>query len=406
MKTAPPGLPPDVNAGTEALIREARRRQRRRHLLIGLAAVVLAVGAGVAVSQIGPGGHAPGHSGPHPGQYRGKSGLSSARSALPRFFADAVMTAEGNGPVEVRASATGRLVAEGATRIPVGVSGLAATGPGSFVIAGPGSGRCGTRLYRFRLSGRGRPGTLTPVGPELRGRVWSLAASAGGQVIGYAVSGCGKGARGYIGVLDTRTGRSREWGDVSVGGISPGNVALSGELSMSADGRLLAFSGWDVTGNWRLAGGGRFTSQVVRVLPADAPAGMVAQRSRVVLSRPVRAPELAAVSLSPAGTSFYLCTPVMSRAGRSTEIARYPTSSGRPRQIVATLRGTLPTPDCPMALDTTGRFLLVPYALSSAGHPLLKVARIDAAARRVSVLTIRLPASGGMDPYTGMIIAW
>src|SRR5882724_11169798 len=43
----------------------------------------------------------------------------------------------------------------------------------------------------------------------------------------------------------------------SLGGVSPGNVALSGALSMSANGALIAFTGWDV------AAGGQATRQVV-----------------------------------------------------------------------------------------------------------------------------------------------
>jgi hypothetical protein len=60
MRTAPPGWPPAARADPQVLIKEARRRQRRRYLLIGLAtAVVLAGVAGVTVGLAGPGGHSP-----------------------------------------------------------------------------------------------------------------------------------------------------------------------------------------------------------------------------------------------------------------------------------------------------------------------------------------------------------
>jgi hypothetical protein len=224
--------------------------------------------------------------------------VAIALSGLPRFFADTVDSVEGNGPLQVRDSATGRLVAEDEHTF--GVTAMAATGARSFVIAAPVGDNfsCVTRLYRPKLSSHGRVGRLSPLSAEVRGEVWSLAASANGRVIGYAVSGCGKGQPGYLGVLDARTGRTRKWRDVSLGGVSPGDVAVNGPfLSMSAGGRLLAFAGWDVAGNWHVVGYGRFTRQVVRVLPTGAAAGTLAQRSHTVLSRPLSQPELAAVNL-------------------------------------------------------------------------------------------------------------
>ena len=60
MKTAPPGWLSSVGADPEALIKEARRRQHRRYLAVGLAVVVMLAGAvGVTISVTGPGGHAP-----------------------------------------------------------------------------------------------------------------------------------------------------------------------------------------------------------------------------------------------------------------------------------------------------------------------------------------------------------
>lgn len=391
MKTAPPSWRPDTAADPEALIKEARRRQRRRHMAIGLVIAVMLTGA-VTAGVVGTGGHSPGRRSPH--RTPGSAG-AFGRSALPRFFADAVTTGEGDESLQVRASASGTLVAqEGA-----GVFGLAATGADSFVIALQAGDGCATRLYRVRLDGQGRPGGLSPVGPELPGLVWSLA--AGGQVIGYAVSGCAKGDPGYLGIFDTRTGRSRQWSDVNLGGVSPGNVAVSGALSMTSDGRLLAFTGWNV------AGTGRNTSQVVRVLPTTSPPGTVAERSHVVLTRPVSQPELAAASLSPSGAFFYLCTQTWSRTGLTTNVTGYLTSSGEPQEDLASFSGSPAQMACSMALDTSGRFLLVPYSLNPAGRrPTLKVAEIDVTTRAVITMTIQLPGSAGMDPPTGINAAW
>jgi hypothetical protein len=408
MTTAPPGLVPDSGAESEAVIREARKRQHRRYLLTGLAIVVLAGAAGVGVSQIAPGGQLPGHQGlRHQGAPRRESAPSSGRAGVPEFFADALTSGEGNGSLEVRSSANGALVAEQTARIVVGVTALAATGPGEFVIAEPAiAPGCGTRLYRVQLTGRGQLGRLAQVGPELPGGVLSLAASAGGQVIGYALSGCGKGHPGYVGVFNTRTGWSRTWGGVDFAGANvsgkPHSLSLGWSLSMSANGRLLAFTGWNVAENWR------FTRQVVRVLPTDAPAGTLAERSQVVLSRPLFPPELGAVALSPRGKSFYLCTRSASRNGIVRKIAAYATATGSRRQVIGTLTGGFTETTCQMALDSTGRFLLLTDSANSPrpGTVVLRLAKIDLTTRAAAVLSIKLPQGSGMNPSTGMITAW
>jgi len=395
MTTAPPGWRPE--ADPQALIREARRRQRRRHVAVGLAlAVILGGASGIMAGLTGTGGHSPGGLGRSPGHTPSPGAF--AQSALPPFFADAVTTGEANESLQVRVAASGRLVAQEENM--AGVSGLAAAGPDSFVIALQLGDGCATRLYQVQLGNQGHPGRLSPVGPELHGLVWSLAASAGSRVIGYAVSGCDKGDPGFIGVFNTSTQRARQWGDVDLGGVSPGSVALSGALSMSASGRLLAFTGWNVAGN------GLNTGQFVRVLPTDAPAGTAAERSQMVLSRPDSGPELAAATLSPSGASFYLCTQTESRTGLGTNVAWYRTSTGELQQDLASLRGAPEQMGCSMALDSSGRFLLVPYSLDPASHPALKAAEIDIATRAVKILTLQLPPDGGMDPPTGMIAAW
>jgi hypothetical protein len=94
---------PGVGADPEALIKKARRRQHRRYMAI---VVMLAGAAGIAVSVTGPGGHTPSRQGPR--HLPTPSSAVSARSAMPRLFADAVTTGEGNGSLQVRASASGR----------------------------------------------------------------------------------------------------------------------------------------------------------------------------------------------------------------------------------------------------------------------------------------------------------
>jgi len=64
-----------------------------------------------------------------------------------------------------------------------------------------------------------------------------------------------------------------------------------------------------------------------------------------------------------------------------------------------------------MTLDTSGRFLLVPYSLHQPAPPgtdvLQHVARINIATKAMSTVPVRMPGSGGMDQESGMsILAW
>lgn len=373
------------------------RRVRPTALAAGLAGLLSVTGCGAPANPVVQASGNRAH---------GTAAKSSPRAATavmpPRFFADTVNFASGGGPLQIRKTSTGALVAQ--DQHTSGVTGLAATGGGRFLIALPVRSTCATQIYRFRLNDRGRPGRLSPLGHELRGELWSMAASAKGRVIGYAISGCAKGEPGYLRVLHVRTGRTRQWGDVNLGGVSPGNVALSGALSMSASGTMLAFPGQDVAAN------GRVTRQVVRVLPTNARPGTVAQRSRIVLSRPAGQASPLAASLSPSADSVYLCTVSASRTQRVTKVAAYRMASGRLREVIATLRGKPYLAGCPIALDTSGRFVLVPYSLRPAhypaGHAVFLIARIRIATKTIATLKLRLPPNAGMDPYTSMMTAW
>jgi len=346
---------------------------------------------------------------------RDRSGSPAAAPAvLPRFFADTQGSGEGNGPLQIRESATGELVwqDEAATSADY-LSALAAVGPGSFVIASTDGDTCATRLYSVRLSASGVPGVLAPLGPTLPGQLWSLAAGDGGRVIGYAISGCSKGAAGYLGVLEVSSGRTRQWGGMSLGGESSGDLALLGQLSMSANGRLLAFAA-----DAAPRPSGRVTAQSVRVLATDAPPGSVAERSRIVyrqaLPRADAAPGLAAASLSASGTFAYLCLQSATRTRATAKIAEYGIATGRPGGVIATFTatGAWPQVSCSsMSLDSSGRFLLVPYWVNHPAPPsdtvLQRMARVNPATRAVSTVLVRLPGSGGMSEESGMsIVAW
>lgn len=333
---------------------------------------------------------------------------ASARTAPPRFFADLVQGEPGGqSQLQVRDSATGRLVAQDRQIL---ASGLAALASGrTFVVAEQVGNSCFTRLYRLRLNGRGQPGRPVPLPvSRLHGVLVSLVASGTGSMLGYATSGCSKGEPGFIGIIHVPSGRTTRWGDVNLGDGNPGNVALDGALSLSSNGRLLAFPAF------RLAANSTITGQDVRVLPVDAPPGTVAQRSRIVRAGPYPPahPLLASAVLSPDGRTLYTCT-TLAPAGHAVRLSADDSSSGRLRLTLATLsvprsaRAAAGT--CPIALDGRGRYLLVPYAVRYPRDPQtgpeLRVVMVDISTRRTALLKVSLPA-GGMQPASGLLIAW
>jgi hypothetical protein len=333
---------------------------------------------------------------------------AGARAAAPRFFADLVLgELGGQSQLQVRESATGRLVAQDRSVL---ATGLAALADGrTFVIAEPVGQSCATRLYQVRLNGRGQPGALSPLPvPVLPGELYSLTASGNGHVLGYAISGCSKGDPGYIGVVHVPSGRTTRWGNVELGGVSPGNVGLNGELSLSANGRLLAFPAF------RLSANSTITAQGVRVLPVDAPPGTVTQRSRILRGNPYPPfrPLLASAVLSFGGRTLYTCT-ILRQARHAVRLAADRSSTGRRRRALARLTVTgMPLAAagyCPMALDGLGRHLLVPYSIHFSRNPevapKLRIARVTISTGRVAILDVRLPA-GGMQPADGLLIAW
>ena len=197
---------------------------------------------------------------------------------------------------------------------------------------------------------------------------------------------------------------------------------------MSANGRLLAFSQELTKPIPHSKGAFSILGYQVHVLATGAPPGTVAARSRVVarFSTKVSAFSPPTVLLSPAGTSFYLCSqpwamgkPGTNRVTETATISTYRTATGKATGVLADWTasyvqnnngGDTPlTLGCStMALDPSGRYLLVPYR-ETAGNPYqstsgsVTVARITIATGAKSGWTIPDGTGQGQDT---MSIAW
>lgn len=408
-------------AEAQALIEEARARARLRRWRIAIAVVCAAA---LAVGALAAAGDFPG-SGPAATARNGSAGAVTGLAGPPRYFLYAQQSSGGAYDwLQIRESATGRLVPHNVPQpsdyLPP--YGLAATGPGSFVVGMMTPSDCATRFFRFRLDHLGRPGALTPVGPTLPGDLTAMAASSGGGLIGYAIDDSGCKASGhqlgmYVGVLDVASGRTRQW--TQAFGIH--------QLSMSANGQLLAFT--HATTRPFQGGGTTVTGLQVLVLPTNAPPGTLIERSRVVARAAADFSPFggtATVLLSPSGTSFYLCSqpftlprPGATRIAEKARIVAYQTATGKATGVVAAFTTSFtpprgpsyypPTLGCsPMALDTSGRFLLVPYLVSPLSQSdyhgaLLRMAIINAGTHTRSTWTLRF---GQGNAPGSMTLAW
>jgi hypothetical protein len=186
-------------------------------------------------------------------------------------------------------------------------------------------------------------------------------------------------------------------------------VALNGAVSLSANGRLLAFPAFG------LSASSRIIEQAVRLLPTNAPPGTVARRSRIAWSRPYPPyrPLLVAATLSPGGGTLYTCA-TLRQPGHAVRLSAYRSTTGRLRRTLATLAVTgsplAGSGYCPIALDGAGRQMLVPYAIRYSRNPgagaELSIAEVAISTGQTAVLKVSLPGTGGMEPATGMSIAW
>jgi hypothetical protein len=415
-----------TSAEAEALIAEARARARRRRQRIAIALFgAVAVAAGTLVATGAFNGSRPAGT-----AHSRTAGAITEPSGPPAYFIDATSLGSSYTSPEIRASATGAVVAQA----PIGnvpalrdydpPYGLAATGPRSFVVGMMTPTDCSTQFFRFQLNDRGRPGALTRVGPTLPGDLTSIAASAGGGLIAYEIDGDGcANARtlgNYLGVLDVSTGRTHRWTDVP---------RYSGQLSMSANGRLLAFTQTLTKPAPGGDGGFEITGYQVRVLAADAAPGTVAARSRVVARMSSQDSTFAAptVLLSPTGSGFYLCAELFAFPKRgakkitdTAKIVAYRTATGKATRVVAAWSASSALASngnytsvglgcSTMALDPSGQFLLVPYR-KTPGNPADPSSSGSLTAARVTIATgarsrWTIPYGNGQGQAT-MSIAW
>lgn len=376
-----------------------KRAARRTRLLLPVAAgiAVAAIAAGVwAASPVSPDralrpGTAPSaqqqtpDQGPIPGslpmpvigQQAPRAVASSAAApGVPPFF---VAAEPDNVPHQddlvVQDTATGKitgiLVPPNGTFFP---SVAATSGDRTFVTAVmPHDGQpCLDQLYQFQLNSSGQPGPLVPLNVTLPGNFNendTLAVTPDGRPIAYSTYVCGEGTSEF-GVIDLTTRHVRVWS------AGEGAAGFASGLTLSADGRLLAFA----------------EQGAPRILTTDASPGPILARSRILSS-----PGADWVALAGDGSTFYGCTLSISRfkADSSTLTYYRQTVGSAQRQVIASWHN-LNNSECMATLDPSGSYLLMQFpSISSDEQPAI----LDL---RTGTMT-SIPA----PPYYGpLTVAW
>jgi hypothetical protein len=358
--------------------------RRRRLIPLAAAAAVIAVAAAMAVLLPRAA----------PGLGRGKPASSQTAPALlttPAYFVE-LNWAQHPSMYVVNAT-TGARGSRISLPFPsTDLTGVA-TGDGqTFVVAATAPEGCSTTLYRFTLAANGTPGAMTAF-TTVAGQMsdpWDMAVSAGAQFIAYQTLACNhvspkqllKAAKdhqpqqGYLSVLDTVTGRTKQWTyQTTVGGFLPG----TGNVSISANGTVVGFSN--------------------EVIDTSAAAGSLAAHARVVATKGEFGPAtiVGGLNVSPDGQTAYFATfqtandkPIWT----SWQLRTFDLATGQTR-LVRSFPGTEGGPAA-VAFDPTGRYMIVESVVRTG--PTTKLALVDIATGQLTWLN----ASWAVDPA----IAW
>jgi hypothetical protein len=303
-------------------------------LAVAAAIVLIAVGLSVTPALLGGNAH---HANRRPAG-------PVTETVFPSFYVTAW------GSLIVRDSSTGKI--SGQLSPPHGMSFtvVAATaGERTFVTAAELITRqeCTARLYSFRLSEQGQPGPLTPLHVTVPGNfnvTGGFAVTPDGRTLASTTFLCGQGKQ-ELRVINLATGQTRIWSNP---------LAFSGDLSLSADGRLLAFN--------------PLGEGATRLLRTSAPAGSVAARSRPVSRGMVWG------ILATDGRSLYGCTVSDVRPAPTAGAVQHGTVTYYQQSVATGRRKTLvswhnlPWPYCTATLDPSGRYLLIQYPVNVPNH--------------------------------------
>lgn len=339
----------------------SRRRRVRRIAIPLMAAAATAVVVVVATVSTGVDGHSPAAS----PTARPSASTGPAEPLVPGPAYFAVLPGSGAN-IQIFSARTGKAV--GHLAPPAAnefFSGVAAEGNGPTLLVAVEhntGGGCQASIYKLRLTSSGQPlahalTSLPPIDGILPNR--SFTVSPDGSTLAYDAWFCD--GQGSFEMRNLRTGSTAHWVTQS------GDQADS--LSLSADGSVMSFSGWEYVGVGPGAKPGTSSIKIrprTAVLPASS-LGTALDGQGIILRQYTQA------ALSPDGATLYVCA---SHAGQDV-LAAYDVATKARIRVLATWAGH--GGNCAFTLDPSGQQALI---ASSAGH----VALLDIATGRLTSL--------------------